>query len=396
MTNVQGTVAAGWEPVRDVFERNFTELGEVGAGVAVYAGGELVVDLTGGVHDGLGGAYDADSLQLVFSTTKGIAAMCAHVLVQRGLLDLDAPVAELWPEFAAAGKDQVTSRMVLEHSAGLPVVDQALTMPEILEVGPIVDALAAQAPVWEPGTDHGYHALTYGWLVGEIVRRVDGRDIGTFLAEEIAGPLGAEAWIGLAPEQDHRVAPLVAMTPPDGPPDMSALTPEIIEMLPEMMQVFSNPDSIGIRALTLNGAMSLDGEGLAYNDPRVWRSQIPAANGITNARSLARLYAACVGEVDGVRILDEATTKAATVEHRSGKDRSLVVPTRFGLGFMLKSTFCRMLGPASFGHPGAGGSLGCADPDTGIGFGYVMRKMGVGLGGDARVNRLLEAVEACA
>ncbi len=395
MAEVTGTVADGFEGVREAFERNFDEHGDIGAGAAVYVDGECVVDLVGGVADrSTGRAYDTDTLQLVFSTTKGIAAIAAHLLAQRGELDFDAKVADVWPEFGQAGKQDVTIAMLFDHQVGLPVIDAKLSLDEVLAITPVVDALAAQAPLWEPGTAHGYHALTYGWLVGEIVRRIAGRTIGEFVADELAAPLDLDLWIGLPASERHRVAPLVAPKPEEAAMDMNDIPPEIVPLLADLADAYLNPESVMNRALHLNGAFSLQdtGTGMAWNRPEVWSSQIPAANGITNARSLAKLYAACVSEVDGVRLLDDDTVKKATVEQSNGRDRTLVVPTRFGLGFFLSSSFSPLMGEGSFGHAGAGGSLGFADPDRRVGFGYVMNKMSSNLSHDPRTAGLVDAV----
>ena len=396
MSEITGTVADGFEPVREAFEANFAEHGDIGAGVAVYVDGACVVDLVGGIADpSTSRAYDADTLQLVFSTTKGAAAMCAHRLVQEGRLSLDTVVAEIWPEFATAGKSSVTVRDVLGHRAGVPVVDADLALPEVLAIDPIVAALAAQAPVWEPGEAHGYHALTYGWLVGEIVRRVDGRSLGRFFAEEIAGPLGIEFWIGLPDEHQDRVAPLQASRPQASDFDPSAFDPEILPLLGDLATAYLDPNSVTNRALMLNGSFLLGAGELAWNRPEVRASEIPAANGVTNARSLARLYASCVGEVDGVRTLDADVVDAACTEVSAGRDQVLVVPTRFGAGFFLPSSFSPLLGPGSFGHAGAGGSLGFADRDHRVGFGYVMNKMSTSLSNDPRTAGLIGALRTC-
>lgn len=395
-TTITGTVADGFEPVREVFAANFRDHGEIGAGVAVYVDGELVVDLVGGTADPVNQTpYGTDALQLVFSTTKGAAAMCAHLLAQRGQLDLDALVTDVWPEYGQAGKADTTVAMLLDHQAGVPVVDDPPSLAEVLEVEPIVEALAAQAPLWEPGTAHGYHAITYGWLVGEVVRRVDGRTLGRFFAEEIAGPLGLDFWIGLPDEQQERVVPLVAARPSADDFDPSRLHAEVLPLLQELAAAYLDPRSLTNRALMLDGTFLLGGGRLAWNLPEVRASEIPAANGVTNARSLAKLYAACIGEVDGVRLLDEATVDAAVAERSSGRDRVLVVPTRFGLGFMLDSVFAPLLGPQSFGHPGAGGSLGFADREQRVGFGYVMNKMSASLSNDPRTAGLIDALRRC-
>lgn len=392
---IDGFVADGFERVRDAFAANFRDHGDVGAGVGLYVDGELKVDLVGGVAEPTTGApYTADTLQLVFSTTKGAAAICAHILADRGLLDFDAPVTEYWPEFGQAGKRDVPVRWLLSHRVGLPVVDDPPTLEEVLAWDPIIEVLAAQAPAWEPGTSHGYHALTYGWLVGEVVRRISGVSIGEFFAENVAGPLGLDFWIGLPDSEQRRVSPMIATVPGEGAmPDLSKMPPEILERLGDLANAALSPDSLMNRALSLNGVFSLTGE-MPFNTDAVRAAQIPAANGITNARSLARMYAATVGEVDGVRLLSDEAVKRACEEQSNGRDECLVVDTRFGLGFFLPGPFEALAGPASFGHAGAGGSLGLADPDLGIGFGYVMNKMNLGLSDDPRTAGLIEAVKA--
>lgn len=392
MVDVQGRVEPGFEKVREAFAANFAEHGDVGAAFALHVGGRLVVDVWGGVADAeRGRPWEEDTLQLVFSTTKGATAMCALLLAERGELDLDAPVVEYWPEFGAAGKERVPVRWLLSHRAGLPVVEETPPLEEVLRWGPIVEALAASAPVWAPGTAHGYHALTYGWLVGEVVRRVSGRSLGTFFAEEVAGPLGLDFFIGLPPAQSKRVSRLLSMRL--GVEDPAAL--ETLGLPPEVMAVvraFSDPSSLSMRALNLSGAFGGDD---VWNSPEVHAAEIPAANGITNARSLSRLYAACVGEVDGLRLLSPDTVKQASTTEAEGPDRVLLAPSRFGLGFMLPSGFSPVGGPSSFGHYGAGGSLGYGDPDHGIGFGYVMNKMDANLTGDPRTLGLTKAVYDC-
>ena len=208
---VGGFVEPGFEGVRDAFANNFVEHGEQGASYAFYVEGTKVVDLWGGVRADTGEPYDDDTLQIVFSSTKGATAVCAHLLAERGLLDVDAPVVEYWPEFGQAGKQDIPVRWLLTHQAGLPTVDAKLTRAEALAWEPVIRALEVQLPLWEPGVAHGYHALTYGYLVGEVVRRIDGRSLGTFFQEEIAEPYGLEFWIGLPEEYEPRVAPMIPM-----------------------------------------------------------------------------------------------------------------------------------------------------------------------------------------
>lgn len=389
MTDIAGEVAPGYEPVRDAFSANFDQHGDIGAAFSLYVRGEKVVDLWGGIADTTTGrAWEQDTLQLVYSTTKGATAICAHLLAQSGALDLEAPVAEYWPEFAAEGKGEIPVRWLLSHRSGLPTVDAHLTPAEVVQWQPIVEALAAQRPYWDPGTAHGYHALTYGWLVGEVVKRVDGRSIGRFFADEVAEPLGLDFFIGLPESEEPRVSRLEATKIGGIPPEFD------VENLPEQIRglilAATDPEGLLQRALTVTRPDALD-----YNARDVHAAEIPAANGITTARSLARMYAATVGEVDGLRLLDPATVTDAVAEQSNGPDRVLMIPTRFGSGFFIPSTFSPLLGPSSFGHAGAGGSLGMADFARQIGFGYVMNKMQQNLSGDPRTLTLVAAVNAC-
>lgn len=384
MVEINGTVADGFGKVADAFRQNFDEFAELGAGFALVADGELKVDLSAGIADKASGrAWDNETLQLVFSTTKGAAAICVARLVEAGKLSYDDKVATHWPEFAAEGKGDITVAQLMSHQSGLPYVDAPLSIDDILSVGPVVEALAAQAPVWSPGTAHGYHAVTYGWLAGELVRRVDGRTIGTYFAEEVAGPLGLDFWIGLPESEEARVSTLEAAPPPTDPAELAL-----------MMKVMG-PGTVGFKALTMNGSLMAFGGENPFNTRAVHATEMPAANGITNAPSLARMYAATVGEVDGVRLVNDATVAAMSAEAVNGPDKALVAETRFGMGFMLNNPLVPLLSPTSFGHAGAGGSLGQADPESGVGYGYVMNQMMGGIAGDPRTVRLNDAVRAC-
>ncbi len=375
---VGGHTEAGFEGVKAAFARNFEEHGEVGAGFCLHVDGRKVVDIWGGVADrDTGRAYGEDTLQSVFSTTKGATAICANRLAEAGRLDVDAPVVEYWPEFGQAGKEHIPVRWLLCHKAGLPVTDRAVTLDEALRWDPAIEALAAQAPVWEPGSAHGYHAVTFGYLVGEVVRRISGKSLGTFFADEVAKPLGLEFWIGLPDEEQHRVAPLI---PSPAPTDPEAR---------KLMEQFIGPNTLTGRALNAPGGAFSDVN--AWNLPKVRAAEVPAANGVTNARSLSRMYAALIGEIDGVRLLTDAQLKAATERQTEGTDKVLFFETAFGLGFMLNSTFSPYGGPQGFGHAGAGGSLGFADPESGIAFGYVMNRMMQNLSGDQRTIGLINA-----
>lgn len=384
---VDGYVEPGFERVRTAFARNFDEHGELGASAALYVEGRKVVDLWGGIADRKTEApYEEDTLQLVFSTTKGVTSLCANLLAQRGELDFDAPVAHYWPEFAAAGKGDVTVRWLISHQAGLPYVEADLSLEEVLAWDPVVEALAEQTPLWDPGTAHGYHAVTFGWLVGEVVRRVSGRSVGTFVAEELAGPLGLDLWVGLPEEQQHRVAPLATQGP------KGAGGPAVGEGsdLRTVIEQLLGPDSLLMRALEGVRGM-LTQEGL-FNRPDVRAAEMPASNGVSDARSLAKLYAATVGEVDGVGpMLKGDQLTAATTVQASGVDKVLMAETRVGLGYALSSKFSPYGGSAAFGHSGAGGSMAFADPEHGIGFGYVMNRMMANLAGDPRTTGLVRA-----
>ncbi|MDZ7733677.1 MAG: serine hydrolase domain-containing protein [Acidimicrobiia bacterium] len=382
MAEIHGEVKDGFEGVRDAFARNFDEGNETGACYSVYHRGEKVVDLWGGVADPrTGRPYERDTLQLVFSTTKGATAVCAHLLAQRGELDFDEKVATYWPEFGAAGKGHIPVRWLLSHKAGLPYVDTKLSLDEVLAWDPMVEALAAQEPVWEPGEQHGYHATTYGWLVGEVIRRVTGKSVGAFFQEEVAGPLGLDFWIGLPPEQKDRVAPLEVLDLPRDDPGVA-----------EMIDQFIGPDTMLGKALFAGGAFS-DDEFATFNREDVHAAEIPAANAICDARSLARMYASLVGEVDGTRLLSPEQVEIATTKQTDGVDTVILgLDLQYGLGFMLPSTILVIGGgERSFGHYGAGGSVGFADPDAGLGVGYAMNKMFLGLTGDPRTTNLIRA-----
>ncbi|HEX6569690.1 MAG TPA: serine hydrolase domain-containing protein [Acidimicrobiales bacterium] len=425
---VGGTVAPGFEGVREAFAANFAEHGEVGAAFSLVVDGRTVVDLWGGVADAATGApYTEDTLQLVFSSTKGATAVCANLLAQRGELDVDAPVASYWPEFGGAGKGDIPVRWLLCHKSGLPFVDAPLDLDQLLAWDPAVEALAAMSPVWQPGTAHGYHAVTYGWLVGEVVRRITGTSLGAFFADEVAGPLGLDFWIGLPDDQQARVAPLTnrglgrrlaaAAAAPTGTATTAGASPPAGENplvdalgaldgaaaqpggdglggLAETISQLLGPDALLLKALGGSTALPLVGEG-AFNRPDVWAAELPAANGVTNARSLARMYAATIGAVDGSDagpLLSPEQVRAASTTQTSGADQVLFFETTFGLGFMTSSPFAPYGGPRSFGHAGAGGSVGFADPDNGLGFGYVMNRMMTNLSGDPRSRGLVAAV----
>ena len=380
---IQGSCDPRFAGVRAAFAENFEKRNEYGAAVAVVIDGKPVVDLWGGHADkARTQPWTRDTIVNVFSTTKGLTAICAHRLADQGKLDFDAPVARYWPEFAAKGKDKIPVRWLLSHRAGLPAPHQQLKDTDAYDWNVMTSTLAADEPWWEPGTKHGYHAITFGWLVGEVIRRITGKSVGSYFRDEIARPLGIDCHIGLAASEDSRCGQMIASPPP--PPDQVNIF-EYAEKNPESVtaRTFMNPPT----------AMKLG----AVNS-REWRgAEIPAANGHTTGRALARLYGALArgGEVDGVRVMGAAQIARCHSEESSGRDEVLMVPTRFSTGFMLTQPHDKW-GPNAhpFGHPGAGGSLGYADPDAKIGFGYTMNKMGPYILIDPRARALIEAVYA--
>lgn len=390
MSGTDGWVAPGFEGVRAAFEANFANGSEVGAAFSAYHRGQKVADLWGGVADQATGAtWEEDTVIVVFSTTKGMTAVCANMLAQDGHLDMGAPVVRYWPEFGQAGKAEVPVEHLLSHQVGLAWIDGTLTLQQVYDWDPVVEALAAQAPHWTPGSQHGYHATTYGWLVGELIRRTSRRSVGTFLADEVAGPLGLDLWIGLPAEIEPRTARLISMFPP-GISLADLAEPADDNPVAQMVAQFIGPETALGKALTAPGGAFDDWE--LFNSPELRAAEIPAAGGVSDARSLARLYAACIGEVDGIRLLSPEQLKDATTQRTSGPNTVLMdLDIQFGLGFMLHSSLLALGGPNSFGHFGAGGSVGWADPDADLAFGYVMNRMDLGMAGDPRSFSLISA-----
>ena len=379
--------------MHDTVLTNFAAGEEVGCNVAVYHKGELVVDLVAGWTDRTKTKeYAADSLQLVFSTTKGVTATAVAMCVERGLLSYALPVAHYWPEFAQHDKGNITVAQLLSHQAGLYTVNKPMEVAEILHWNTITAELAAMAPLWEPGTEHGYHALTFGWLAGELIRRVDGRGVGQFIQEEIAAPLGVELYVGLPEALEHRVVPLLMGQGHDKPKGPAT---EEAKKTREWIEQFMGPNTPGGKALSLSGSWT--GEGL-MNRSDVLRAEIPAANGVTNARSLAAMYAALQHPVNGVQLLSSAMRDAAfTVQTpKNEPDTCLIGPTSFAMGYMAASEFTPYVGEGSCGHPGFGGSVAFLQPQRQLAFGYVMNKLADNLVGDLRAKTLMDAAARCA
>jgi CubicO group peptidase (beta-lactamase class C family) len=379
--DVNGTVAEGFEPVREAFAGNFAALGDRGAAVTVYRDGHKVVDLWGGTRDVDGTEpWQHGTAQIVRSATKGVAAAVLLLLAQRGQLDLDAPVGSYWPEYKAHGKEHTRVGHLLAHRAGVPVLDRPLSPAEAADLDLAAAAVAAQTPVWQPGAEHGYHAQTYSWLTGELVRRVTGRTIGRWIADEIARPLDLDLWVGLPEAVAGRVGRVAQVEAPSTPGGLKTRPKRAVS------EAYADPDSLTRRAFAAITPMPDE------NDPAYRAAVLPASNGIATADGLARFYAALIGEVDGVRLFTPETVSAARTEQSAGPDRILVVNTRFGLGYMLHGGASPLLSPGSFGHPGRGGALGFADPESGIAFGYVTNAFRTSVTADARAQALVRAV----
>lgn len=368
---VEGHVEPQFAPVLDAFAANFERGQEVGAAVAVYHRGEPVVDLAAGMRDRTSDTpYTRETLQAVFSVTKGITALAANMLVDQGRLDLDAPVASYWPEFAQAGKSKIPVEWLLTHRSGVLGLDRKIPLEQLLDWEFVVKLLAAQAPDWEPGSEHGYHSITFGFLVGEVIRRITGGSVGEYVARAIAGPLGADLFIGLPKDEDKRVAP--------------ALLPEV----DGSQRVLADSGPYAARVLNW---VEPPVTPAAINRRDVRAAEIPAANGIANARSLARMFASMLGPVDGIQCLSSDGMNRACREQWRGRDAVMGVENAVGLGFLLPTSWCPLGGPGSFGIAGFGGSRAWANPELELAFAYLPNLCSLGHC-DAREVALSRAV----
>jgi CubicO group peptidase (beta-lactamase class C family) len=367
-------------PVVDAFVANFDERGEVGASLCVSVEGETLVDVWGGVADpATGTAWDRDTVSVVHSCTKGATALCAHVLAAQGVLDLEAPVAEYWPEFGRAGKETATVRMMLDHSVGVPVLRGEVAAGELYDWDRMITRLEAEEPFWEPGTRHGYHMINFGWTVGELVRRAAGRSLGTFFREAVAEPLGIDFWIGLPADQEHRVAPVMPTRRQKGEP-LSAFE----------LAVVSDRSSVSSLALANIG-------GMDPNSRAAHAAEIGGGGGITNGRGLAGMYTPLA--LGGGALVDrDGLDRMRRVSSAVNRDATLCIGTRFAMGFMVsmdnrarRDTDSVILGEHAFGHVGAGGSIGFADPSCGLALGYSMNRMGKGILLNERGQSLVDA-----
>ncbi|HEV7145997.1 MAG TPA: serine hydrolase domain-containing protein [Pedococcus sp.] len=375
---VEGEVAAGFEKVADVFRENFEDRGDTGAACAVYVEGSRVVDIWAGTT--AGGPWHPYTRNCLFSVSKGITTICVLMAVERGAIDLDAPVTSYWPEFGAQGKEATTVRQLLAHQAGLtaPAVD--LTLDDLQAWDPAVRALAEQAPAWKPGTSFAYHAVTFGWLAGEVLRRATGKRPRDWLAEHVAGPLGVAMSFGVDID-DPSFAPMLDPLPITDPEAAAA-------------EAAALQDPLVVRAMSLGGALDPANLFASAQRREVMACELPGVNLVSNARSCAKVYAATVGEVDGVRLLGpDVVLDAREVRSEGPPYAGPNVGLRWGSGFMLSSVRRPMLGEGSFGHDGAGGHLAFGHLEAQVGFGYqTVRPGGVP---DDRADELCRALQAC-
>jgi len=351
-----------FEAAQDAFIDNFEQHGEVGASTSVVVEGEKVVDIWAGYMDeAKTKPWQEDTIVQVMSCSKGITSLLVHQLAEQGKIDLDEPVVKYWPEFAQAGKDNIPVRYLLSHQAGLPAPDQMLPPGSTSNWEIMVETLATQAPVWRPGEKFGYHAATFGWLVGNVIRRATGRTVGELIQEFIVSPLDVEFLLGFGPEFDPRVADILPTPPP--PPGTTTL-----ETL-----AAQDPNALLIRAFV----PAIPSPEFGPNSRASRAAEQPATNGHTNARSLAKIYGNLVS--DRSNLLSVDSLSRATEKQVGGIDEVMQADVYFGLGFMLARPTTETVGPKAFGHFGYGGSVGLADPEIKLGFGYTMNQLGLGL-----------------
>lgn len=383
MPEIHGHTDPKFAAVRDVFAENLASRNEVGAALCVTIEGETVIDIWGGHRDRQRTqTWDRDTICTVFSNTKAATALCVHILIERGQIDPDAPVTRYWPDYGQAGKDHTTVRMLLNHTAGLPALRDEVKDGAYADWDYMVGKLAAESPWWEPGTRTGYHMITFGWLVGELVRRVTGRSLGRFFADEVAGPLKLDFHIGLPDSEDARVAPVLfyKMQPTDPLPDF-------------MKTMLADTGSMQAKSMLNLG-------NLNYNDTRARRAEIGGAGGIGNARGLAGMFTPLAN--GGGDLVSPARIDAMRgLSSQGDPDANLMIPTRFGQGVMLcidnrpapvDEALSFLIPEGAFGHVGAGGSCGFADPDRRLAFAYVMNQMGGGFLLNGRGQGLIDAI----
>lgn len=392
MTEISGSIEPAFAAVRDELDTQFADDKHIGAAVCVYHRGEKVVDIWGGLADeDAGTRWEEDTLALSYSTTKGLTATCLHVLADRGEVDYDAPVAKYWPEFAKLGKEKITVYQVLTHQAGLAQIPEGLSGRDLFDWKRVIEGIENERTTWEPGTETGYHANTFGFLVGEIVRRVSGKSIGAFLRDEVCTPLGIEndMFIGAPERVEPRIATLKSRT---------KMTPELAERL---QGARDNPDPLRARAMGINTKQDPSEDTVDYADtPDGHQAEMPSTSGIMTARALAKLYAclASGGELDDARIMSEERVKIMSERQTFKPDRIISVSVGFALGFMCGGDGAWPQGPrvTSFGHAGLGGSIGFCDPEIDMAFGFTLNAMAMDLIGYGRTSQLAKAARECA
>jgi CubicO group peptidase (beta-lactamase class C family) len=383
---VRGFVDEGYGPVLDAFIAGFVDHQDLGAGCSAYVDGRLVVNLSGGLADRRSQRpWRPQTAAVTFSCSKGLLAICVCLLVQEGRLDLDAPVAVYWPMFGQRGKSAITIREAMSHRAGLPALDVDLTLDEVRAWDPVIRAIESQRPLYPPTAGHFYHAMVFGWLVGEVIRCVTGETPGRYFRQAVGDRLHLRTWIGL-PETERSSVAWMEAPLPDEESEAARETARVLRENPTVE-----------RSLTMGGAFAFpvaDGF-VTFNDPAIQAAEIPGANGISTAESLARLYGACVSPIAERPLLDPPTIVDATRVLAAGPQLSGMPDdgSRWGTGFQLSSPPSQpMLGSASFGHAGAGGQLAFADAQHKVGFAYLSNQMG-GYG-DCRARSLTDALGA--
>lgn len=382
MSEVSGSVDPKFAAVREAFEQNFEDRGEVGASVCLSVEGQTVVDLWGGTRDVKTGApWTEDTVSIVFSCTKAATAICAHILIDRGRLDLNAPVTRYWPEFGKHGKDKTTVAMMLNHESAVPALRDPVKPGGFLDWDYMVSRMEDEEPFWEPGTRNGYHMVNFGWTVGELVRRVSGKSLGTFFADEVAGPTGADFWIGVPDGFDRPIADILPYVPQAGD-QLNDFTTALL----------TDPTSIQALSFLNNG-------GWDTNAPESHRAEIGGAGGISNARGQVAMYTPLATD-SGQLVSSERLAHMSMVTTATNRDATLLAPTRFGPGFMKSmdnrgqpfgDQMSAIIGERAFGHVGAGGSIGFADPECRLALSYTMNQMGQGLLVNERGQSLIDA-----
>lgn len=378
---VEGICEPKFNAVRDAFVANFEKRGEVGANVALTLEGKTLVDLWGGRKVPGGEAWTRDTVSIVFSCTKGATALCAHMLADRGQLDIDAPVSRYWPGYAQNGKEKTTVAMMLDHSAGVPHLRAKLKDGAYNDYDYMISMMEQEAPFWEPGTRNGYHGVTFAWTVGEIVHRAAGKRLGAYFRDEVAGPLGLDFWIGLPEAIESRVAPMIFAVPDEA------------SMQSRFTQAIMNDPTSASHLFLMNSG------GANFNDRATRAAEIGSANGISNGRGLAGMYAP-LANGGGKLVSKDTLARMGRVAMATHDDATLLIPTRFALGYMKSmdnrklpnsaGQSCIMSEPA-FGHVGMGGSIGFADPEARLSFGYNMNQMGNGILLNERGQSLIDA-----